>query len=61
MIFMNRFIYVFDEDAKERLLAKKYTMLKSDIRNNIYVFENKPEQHFDFKDMVYTLSDVLTY
>lgn len=61
MIFMNKFIYVFDEDAKEKLLAKKYTLLKSDTRNNIYVFENKPEQHFDFKDMVYTLSDVLTY
>lgn len=61
MIFMNKFIYVFDEDAKEKLLAKKYTLLKSDTRNNIYVFENKSEQHFDFKDMVYTLSDVLTY
>lgn len=61
LILMNKFIYVFNEDAKEMLLAKKYTLLKSDTRNNIYVFENKPEQHFDFKDMVYTFSDVLTY
>lgn len=59
--FLNKFIYVFGEEAKEMLLAKKYTLLKSDIKNNIYVFENKPEQCFDVKDIVYTLSDILTY
>lgn len=58
---MNKFIYVFNEDAKKKLLEKNFTLLKSDARNNIYVFENKPEQRLNFSDMVYTLSDILTY
>lgn len=58
---MNKFIYVVGEEAKRTLLLNNYRLLKSDIKNNIYVFENKSDRCFEFKDITYTLSDILTY
>ena len=56
-----KFIYVFGEASRDVLLANKYTILKSDLKNNIYVFENKPNAHFSFEDMSYAFSDTLTF
>lgn len=58
---MNRFIYVRGGKARDMLLAEHYTLLKRDEKNNIYVFENKPDKHFDFIDIDYVLSDTLTF
>ena len=58
---MSKFIYIFGEDAKNILLAENYTLLKSDTKNNIYVFENKPGKRFQFNHIKYALSDTLTF
>ena len=58
---MNRFIYVFGEESRDVLLANNYTLLKSDTKNNIYVFENKSETKLSFEKMNYALSDTLTF
>lgn len=57
----NKFIYVFDEESRDVLLANEYKLLKSDTKNNIYVFENKSETKLSFEKMDYVLSDTLTF
>lgn len=56
-----KFIYVFGEESRDVLLANEYKLLKSDARNNIYVFENKSETKLSLKKMDYALSDTLTF
>ena len=56
-----KFIYVFGEESRDVLLADEYKLLKSDTRNNIYVFENKSETKLSFEKMDYALSDTLTF
>ena len=43
------------------LLGKNYTLLKSDSKNKMFVFENKAELNFDAADIEYILSDTLTF
>lgn len=57
---MKKFIYVFSEDDKNILIAKGYTLIKSDELSNTYVFENQPEQDFSLNvSLVY--SDTMTF
>ena len=57
----NRFIYVFSKESRNVLLANEYKLLKSDTKNNIYVFENKSETKLSFEKIDYALSDTLTF
>lgn len=57
----SKFIYVFGEESRDVLLANEHTLLKSDKKNNIYVFENKTETKLLFEKMDYVLSDILTF
>lgn len=56
------FIYVFCKDAKDELIARGLKILKSDDRNEQYVFVSNSGSLFfaDFKHN-YALSDVLTF
>lgn len=59
-----RFIYVFDTDARDRLLAANYQLLKADENQNIFVFENKETVSFSengTKVFTFILSDTLTF
>lgn len=58
---MPKFIYVFSDENRDALLNGGYALLKGDIENHIYVFENIEELNFDFKDMELVFSDVLTF
>ena len=60
---MNRFIYVFSKDIYEYLLNKNYSLVKADEQNNIFVFENIELEtlNFDFDNIEYVLTDVLTF
>ena len=44
---MEHFLYVFSERERDVLLAKNYTLIKSDETKHTYVFENRAELHFD--------------
>ena len=60
---MDRFIYVFDTAARDRLLGAGFLMLKADERNSLYVFANDGAMSFaEVLDVVgYVLSDTLTF
>ena len=58
---MFMFIYVFSTQDRDKLLSKNYNLLKSDERNNIYVFENNNQLVFDNADMKFVFSDMLTF
>lgn len=56
------FIYVFSKDAKNELIAKGLTMMKSDETNERYIFAANSDKLFfaDFKHN-YAVSDILTF
>lgn len=59
-----KFIYVFDTDARDKLLSANYHLLKSDEQQNIFVFESKETHTFaasDSEDFAFVLSDTLTF
>lgn len=58
---MSNFIYVFDEEGRDRLLSLQYEMLKCDNEKRIYVFLNKERQDFAANEFRYALSDTLTF
>lgn len=58
---MPKFIYVFSECEKNKLLAMKYEMIKCDKDKHIYVFMNKERLDFAFGNIKYALSDTLTF
>lgn len=56
-----RFIYVFSEEARDRLLAAGYTLLKSDGKNNTYIFDNDPRVAFSFSGIGELKTDTLSF
>lgn len=58
---MEKFLYVFDKDARDILLAANYTMLKSDERNGVYVFANKMGMTFSAQNITVVPSNTLTF
>lgn len=60
-MYMNKFVYVFDDKSKEQLLIKGFKLLKSDIKNKIFVFENNAEICFEYDNIQHILSDTLTF
>ena len=61
MMLTHKFIYVFDNESRDLLMSKGYSMVKQDIVKNIYVFINKPEFNLSFEKTKYVMSDVLTF
>lgn len=63
-VMQGKFIYVFDTDARDKLLSANYQLLKADEQQNIFVFENKETHTFaasDAEDFTFVLSDTLTF
>lgn len=58
---MTKFVYVFAEDARDKLISLGYNLVKADCRQNIYVFENKQTFTFSLNEMEFVLSDTLTF
>lgn len=58
---MDMFTYVFDEQARDALVEKGFTLIKSDDRNHIYVFLNKPEMSFALRGIKSVNSDTLSF
>lgn len=62
---MEKFLYVFESDVRDFLIAKGYSLLKNDERNNVYIFANRLEAKFalddKFKDESVILSNTLTF
>lgn len=59
---MNRFIYVFTDNAKTTLLERGYILIQSDAQNNVYVFENKEPDKLEFTlEFPHVLSSTLSF
>lgn len=58
---MSNFVYVFDEDAKKKMLELQFELLKADSKNHIYVFVNDGHKNFAMDDISCIMSDVLTF
>lgn len=58
---MANFIYVFNEEARDKLLDMQFKMLKSDKNNHIYIFVNDGKGNFSIDDISYVLSNTLTF
>lgn len=57
-----KFIYIFNNSDKERLVKSGYKLLKEDNINSIYVFESNTELSFAEQGVEkYVFSNVLTF
>ena len=56
-----RFIYVFDEAAKSRLLEAGFVLLKEDTDNSVYIFHFDGSISFAYDDIGYVMSDTLSF
>ena len=62
MIFMVKFIYVFSKEDRDYLVNVGYKLLKSDERNDIYIFNSSTELNFALSDVKeYMESSTLTF
>lgn len=58
---MQNFIYVFDKDARDKLLAMQYEMLVQHSNDRIFVFLNKDRVDFAANDFQFALTDTLFF
>ena len=58
---ITNFIYVFDEEARDKLLDMNYKLLKRDEKNHIYVFVNERREVFALDGISHILSDTITF
>lgn len=58
---IGKFIYVFDEDSRDMMLAKHYKLMSADDKKGIYVFQNKVDVSFAATDIKCVYSDTLTF
>lgn len=60
---MGKFIYVFNVDVRDKLLALDYKLLKSNEQKNMFVFENQShsKQCFSLDDEELVFSDTMTF
>lgn len=56
-----KFIYVTNDKDKERLFNQGFKLLKEDTIHSIYIFYMNEDIKFDFSNMKYTMTDVLTF
>ncbi len=59
---MSKFIYVFQEEAKDALEKREFKLLKFDKRNKVWIFENKKINSFEFElEFPFVLSNTLSF
>lgn len=58
---MEKFLYVFDKESRDELLVAGYKLLKSDKKNDVYVFANRTDMMFELADVSFVRSNVLTF
>lgn len=56
-----RFIYVFDKESRDEMVAAGFKLLKSDKKNDVYVFANRNDMAFELAGLSFARSDTLTF
>lgn len=60
-MLMEKFLYVFDKESRDELLVAGFRLLKSDKKNDVYVFANRNDMAFELSDISFVRSDTLTF
>ena len=58
---MGKFIYVFSEEARDKLLSCGHKMLGSNDPDGVFVFARSDNMVFDLDDISYIESDTLSF
>lgn len=58
---MYKFIYVFTKETSDELVTQGFSLVKSDEKNKVYVFENNPKKQFTFSKKDFVFSNTLTF
>lgn len=58
---MENFLYVFDKESRDELLSIGFRLLKSDNKNDVYVFANRNDMAFELSEISFVRSDTLTF
>lgn len=58
---MNNFLYVFDKESRDELLVAGFKLLKSDKKNDVYVFADQMDMSFKLADISFVRSNTLTF
>ena len=56
-----KFIYVFDEDARNLMLKAGFVLLRGDVKNGIYVFANDNRLQFSFNGMEHIVTNTMSF
>ena len=57
-----KFIYVFTENDKSKLLERGFKLLKSDPNKSFFIFKNEEtEDKFDLSNIKICFSDILSF
>ena len=57
----DKFIYVFSDEDKDKLLSLGYTLLQSCEQQNMFVFQSNGDMNFLNGDIAFVLSNMLTF
>ena len=57
---IGKFIYIFDEKSKDKLLSKGYELFSSDEKKHVYMFLNKEGMEFSDAGITYVISNQMT-
>ena len=57
------FIYIFTLDARDKLLENGFTLLKSDLDNNLFIFaaDDSIPVNFSWDNVIYINTDTLLF
>lgn len=55
------FIYVFDNEAKEKMISLGYKLLKESEDGSEFIFCADDNFNYNLHDIEYTVSDILTF
>jgi len=58
---MKKFIYVFSEADRDRLLRAGYVLMKEDVQNATYVFCSDNRLSYALEDISCVFSDTLSF
>lgn len=61
VVMTTKFIYVTNDKDKERLSNQGFKLLKEDAVHSLYIFYMNENIKFDFSNIKYTMTDVLTF
>lgn len=58
---MEKFLYVFNPEARDELSSAGFKLLKSDTKNDVYVFVNRADMTFTLNDVSFVRSNTLIF